>query len=129
MNIYDIVSGSSSQDTLRDGINQAYHEDEESLVLRLLESARLSPEETENVSQRASFLIGEVRAKLAYIDEAVIGVRIDPDGRRIEIELAHANSLPSSRGDTCRRRAPSPAPPAGRDGLISCDRGPARPRR
>ena len=46
-----------------DAINKAYHEDEEEIVLRLLEAARLDPEVSSRVGQRAALLVDRVRAR------------------------------------------------------------------
>lgn len=48
---------------LRRAINESYHADEAQLVLQLLERARLVPEAVERVSQRAEFLVSQVRAQ------------------------------------------------------------------
>ncbi len=62
--VFDFLqSGSISHDPLRDAMNRAYHADEEPLVLQLLEAARLGPEASARVSQRAAFLVSQVRAR------------------------------------------------------------------
>lgn len=48
---------------LRRAINESYHADEAQLVLQLLERARLDPEAVARVSQRAEFLVSQVRAR------------------------------------------------------------------
>ncbi len=58
-----LQSSSVSHDPLRDAMNRAYHADEEQLVLQLIEAARLGPEASSRVSQRAAFLVGQVRAR------------------------------------------------------------------
>ncbi len=50
-------------DSLRKTINESYHADEAELVLQLLELARLEPDAVMRVSQRAEFLVGQVRAR------------------------------------------------------------------
>src|SRR3990172_353194 len=62
--VFDFLQSSSiSHDPLRDAMNRAYLADEEQLVWRLLEAARLGPEASSRVSQRAAFLVGQVRAR------------------------------------------------------------------
>ncbi|MDT8399214.1 MAG: bifunctional proline dehydrogenase/L-glutamate gamma-semialdehyde dehydrogenase PutA [Pseudomonadales bacterium] len=58
-----LLSSSVSHDALRDAMNRACHADEEALVLQLLELARLGPEVSAKVSQRAAFLVSQVRAR------------------------------------------------------------------
>jgi len=50
-------------DPLRRAINESYHADEAQLVLQLLERARLDPGAVVRVSQRAEFLVNQVRAR------------------------------------------------------------------
>ncbi len=62
--VFDFLKSTKvSHDPLRDAMNQAYHADEEQLVLQLLEAARLEPEAASRVHQRAAFLVAEVRAR------------------------------------------------------------------
>jgi RHH-type proline utilization regulon transcriptional repressor/proline dehydrogenase/delta 1-pyrroline-5-carboxylate dehydrogenase len=66
LNVYDFLkSGPDTDEPMRAALNQAYHADEETLVMELLKTVRLTADESQKVTQRAEFLIREVRERKA----------------------------------------------------------------
>jgi len=62
--VFDFLQSASVEtDPLRSALNQAYHADEEKLVSQLLVAARLEPETSSRVDQKAAFLVSQVRAR------------------------------------------------------------------
>lgn len=62
--VFDFIQADQRpDDPLRQAINQAYQEDEETVVMRLLDKARLDAAASTRVAQRAAFLVTEVRAR------------------------------------------------------------------
>jgi len=62
--VFDFIKPTfHAKDPLRAALDDTYHGDEEALVLKLLDSARLDPEQSARVRQTATFLVSEVRAR------------------------------------------------------------------
>jgi RHH-type proline utilization regulon transcriptional repressor/proline dehydrogenase/delta 1-pyrroline-5-carboxylate dehydrogenase len=62
--VFDFIQSTCKEpDPLRDALDEAYHADEERLVLELLHAAQLGPDVTARVNRRAAFLVGQVRSR------------------------------------------------------------------